>query len=148
MTLNHGVKISILDLLVSSSLKLVFAKMKAIIVLTIHSTSFSQADSFEADLAEGSFHSIKEVGKRAWFCLCCSVNLSSASDVAFGMMVVDASSFPDICLSLDVVRLTFRRKCPSTEGSGCCSSLSALPMVTGDRKPHLFTIVNGPLKRL
>ena len=57
MTLNQGVKIPILDLLVSSSLKLVVVKMKAIIVLTIHSTSFSQADSFEADFAEKTLRS-------------------------------------------------------------------------------------------
>ena len=69
MTLSHGVNIPILDLLVSSSLKFVFVKMKAIIVLTMHSTSFSQAESREADFAEGSFHSMNEVGKRARKCL-------------------------------------------------------------------------------
>ena len=65
MTLSQGVKIPILELLVSSLLNSVFSRMKAIIVLTMHSTSFSQAESREADFAEGSFHSMNEVGKRA-----------------------------------------------------------------------------------
>ena len=95
VSLSHGVKIPILDLLVSSSLKLVFIKMKAIIVLTMHSTSLSQAVSLETDFADESFHSIKEVGKRAWCCLCGSVNLSKASVVAFGIIVVCTSFFAD-----------------------------------------------------
>jgi hypothetical protein len=88
----------ILDFLVSSSGKLVLFSMYAIIVQTMHSTSKSQSFSVELDLAVGSFHSMKDVGKSACACLCCSVNLLKASDVVLG--IVHGASLVDMCLSL------------------------------------------------
>ena len=65
VTFRHGVKIPILELLVSSLLKPVLCRMKAIIVVTMHSTSFSQVEFREEDCADGLFHSVKEVGNNA-----------------------------------------------------------------------------------
>ncbi len=57
--------VPVFELLVSALLKPVFCRMKAIIVVTMHSTSFNQVESREDDFADGLFHSMREVGNNA-----------------------------------------------------------------------------------
>ena len=58
-------KIPIFELLVSALVKPVFCSMKAIIVVTMPSTSFNQVEFLEEDCADGLFHSMRDVGNNA-----------------------------------------------------------------------------------
>ena len=88
--MSQGVKIPILDILVSASENSVVIRMKATIVLTIHSTLFSQVLSPELDLAVGSFQSKRQVGKSCDFSIGVDSNLVLAMDVERGRISSDA----------------------------------------------------------
>ena len=139
----------ILAALVSVSEKFVAMRMKATIVLTMHSTLLSHVWLLETDLAVGSFQSSRLVGKSSYCKRCGSRNLSFAALVIAGRS--DSANELGACaLSWLSSRCSdsgyVLRKCWSMMDSGLSSSLSLLPrIVTGERKPWCSALDLGPL---